>query len=409
MQRHIFPFDTNDARKGSLPAVEILYVPTLIAANVILLFVALIVSFVILKWNPGVPGIPCWVLGNFLYILGLLFLSAKMAPHPLPTIAFNTSIVAGFYAIYMGFQAHRGKAATHTTLILFPLFLILFAGVMIYLTYFGENEALRSSLVTMIIACLCFIIAFEVAGIPNSSRPLTSGFAILVTLHGVFNLIRSTVVLTIPDMRPFLEGGRMAKVTFSESFIMVFAFTLGYVLLILDHLLVRLRQQAEVDYLTDVFNRRSFIKLVEKTRASAQRENTTLSLIAIDLDHFKDVNDTHGHAAGDTTLQHFASVVTSSLRPGDILGRTGGEEFMVLLPDTKLSDALDIAERLRLKIEQSVVEFEKSRITITISLGVSSAPRGEKTFDQLTKESDIALYEAKEGRNRVSVFQKNQI
>ncbi|MBW2674978.1 MAG: GGDEF domain-containing protein [Deltaproteobacteria bacterium] len=389
--------------------MEILHVPTLITANVILLVVTLTVSLVVLRWNPGVPGIPYWAIGNFLYILGFLFLSAKATPHPLLTIAFNTSIVAGFYAIYMGFQAHRGKAATGKTLILFPLFLILFAGTMIYLTYFEENEALRSSLVTMTIACLCFLIAFEIAGIPNSSRTLTSGFAILMTLHGIFNLIRSTVVLTIPDTRPFLEGGMMAKTTFSESFVMIFAFTIGYVLLILGHLLVRLRQQAEVDYLTNVFNRRAFIKLVEKARASAQRNDSALSLITIDLDRFKNVNDTYGHAAGDAALKHFSSVITDNLRPQDILGRLGGEEFMVLLPDTGRSDALDIAERLRLKIEQSVVKFEKARFKLTISLGISSAPRGEKTFDQLAKDSDVALYKAKRGgRNLVVVFQEKQ-
>ena len=389
--------------------MEILHVPTLIAANIILLVVTLTVSVVILRWNPGVPGIPCWVIGNLLYILGFLFLSARATPHPLLTIAFNTSIVMGYYAIYMGFQAHRRKTATDKALILSPVFLILFAGAMFYLTYFEENEALRSFLVTMVIACLSFLIAFEIAAIPHSSRVLTSGFAILMTLHGVFNLIRSTVVLTIPDTAPFLEGGRMAKVTFSESVIIIFVFTLGYVLLILDHLLVRLRQQAEVDYLTDVFNRRSFVRLVEKARAAAGRSGSPLSLITIDIDRFKNVNDTYGHATGDAALQQFSSRITSSLRPGDILGRTGGEEFMVLLPDTKMLDAFDIAERLRLKIEQSVVEFKKARVNLTISLGVSSASCGEKTFAQMAREGDIALYKAKEdGRNRVAVFQEDE-
>lgn len=388
--------------------MEILHVPTLIAANIILLFVALVISVLILKWNPGVEGIPCWAIGNFLCILGFLFLSAKATPHPFLTIAFNTFVVSGCYVIYMGFRAQRGRTAPDKALVLFPLFLILFAGVMVYLTYFEEHETLRSSLTTLVIACLSFLIAFEVAGISDSSRTLTSGFAILMTLHGIFNLIRSTVVLTIMDTRPFLEGGRMARATFSESSIMIFVFTLGYVLLILDHLLVRLREQAEIDYLTDAFNRRSFIRLVEKARASAERNGSPLSLIAIDLDLFKDVNDTYGHAAGDATLQHFSSAVTGNLRSGDILGRTGGEEFMILLPDTDLSDALDIAERLRLQIEQSAVDFEKARITLTISLGVSGTSLGEKTFDQLAREADIALYKAKEKRNRVVVFEKGQ-
>ena len=389
--------------------MEILHVATLIAANGILLVVASTVSVVILRWDPGVPGIPYWVLGNLLYVLGFLLLSSSTTPHPLLTIAFNTLIITGFCSIYMGFQSYRGKTATDTILILFPVFLILFAGVMIYLTYVEENEALRSSLVTMTIACLSFLIAFAIAGIPRSSRTLTSGFAILITLHGVFNLICSTVVSTVPDLRPFLEGGRLSRVLFSESVIFIFVLTLGQVLLILDHLLVQLRQQAEIDYLTDVFNRGSFIKLVEKARASAQRYDSALSLIAIDIDRFKNINDTYGHAAGDASLKHFSSVIRSTLRPGDILGRTGGEEFMVLLPDTEMLAAFDVAERLRLKIEQSVVESGKALINLTISLGVSNSPRGEKTFDQLAKEADIALYMAKQGgRNQAAAFRADQ-
>lgn len=390
-----------------LSVVEILYVPTLIAANFILLVASLIVSAVILKWNSGVPGIRFWVLGNLLLITGFLFLSAKMAPHPLLTITFDTSIAAGFYFFYTGFRSHKGQAATDAALGLFPVFVILFAGIMIYLTYYGTDDVGRSAFVTMVIACLCFFIAFEIAGITWSNRILTSGFAVLMTLHGIWNLIRSTVILTIPDTKTFLEGGMMAKVTFCESFIVIFAFTLAYVLLILDYLMVQIRQQAEIDSLTDVFNRRAFIKLVEKARGAAQRNGTDLSIIAIDLDRFKDVNDTYGHAAGDTALRHFSSVVTGALRPGDILGRTGGEEFMVLLPETGNTSALDIAERLRLKIEQSAVSFEERQIHLTISLGVSSTPCGEKSFDQLTKEADVALYRAKEERNQVADFESH--
>ncbi len=388
--------------------MEILYVPTLIAANFILLVAVLVISLVILRWNPGVPGVHYWALGNLLFIMSFLFLAGETTtPHPLLTVAFNISITAGFYSLYIGFRAHRGKAEAHQACALFPAFVILVTGIMIYLTYFEKNEALRSSLVTAFIACLCFFIAFEIAGITRSNRILTSGFAILMTLHGIFNLIRSTVVLTIPDMRAFVEGGMMAKATFCESFIAVFAFTLAYVLLILDHLMFQVKQQAEVDSLTDAFNRRSFIKLIEKARAAANRNGSELSLIAIDLDHFKDVNDTYGHAAGDRALQHFSSVITRSLRSGDILGRTGGEEFMVLLPETERAYALEIAERLRLEIERSAVLFEEKPIYITISLGVSSTFHGEKSFDQLAKEADIALYKAKDDRNQVKVFEEH--
>lgn len=389
--------------------MEILHVPTLIAANVILLLVALAVTLVILKWNPDIPGVRYWTTGSFLIAFGfLLLLSRGTFPLLLSVIFANTFIIAAFYAFYLGCRAYRGKTViTAATLTPFLALVILFMAALAYLTYVEESVALRASLVSLVIACICFLLAFEIAGAPFHDPVLISGLSIIVTLNGVFNLIRAAVTLTIPDARPLFAGGGLAKAAFSESFIMIFAFTLGYVLMILDHLLVRLRQQAEIDYLTNVFNNRSFIKLVEKARASAARNDSALSLIAIDLDHLKHVNDTYGHAAGDAALQHLSSVVTANLRPGDTLGRTGGDEFMVLLPDTELSDALDIAERLRLKIEQTAMEFKKERIALTISTGVSGSHRGDKTFDQMARESDIALYEAKRKRNRVVAFRKD--
>jgi len=402
-----------DTVPRKLSIMAILHVPTLIAVNIILLFMAVGTYLVILEWNPGVPGVRHWAVGNLFHAFGFLLLLSRTALHPIfSVVCANALIIIGYYTIYMGFRIYQGKTATDKiTLILFLVLLVLFSTALIKLTQGnGTNSmALRSSLNSMVIACMCFLIAFEIAGIPLHDRFITSGFAILITLHGVFNLIRSAITLTVPDTRTLFEGGGMARIAFSESVIALFALTIGYILLISNHLLGQLRRQAEIDYLTDVFTRRAFIKLVEKARATSQRNNSTISLISIDLDRFKAVNDKYGHAAGDAALRYISSTITSILRPSDILGRVGGEEFMVLLPQTEISKARDVAERLRLQVELAEVEFEKERINLTISLGVSSAPRGEKPFDQLAKESDIALYKAKnEGRNRAVMFQEDQ-
>jgi len=402
---------TSYGKRGTI-IVEMLHVPTLVAINTILVFVAVAVNLVVLKWTPEVPGVRYWAIGNLLNAFGLLLIFSRGVLSPfLSIVCANTSIVGGFYTLYLGFRVHRGKAGVTDKKILLPflLFVILFAAAFAYLTYIGKSLNLRVSLVSLAITILCSLLAFEVAGIPHRNPLLTRGFAALIAFNAAFNLIRAVTTVAVPDSRVLLEGGGMARLTFIESSVAIFVFTTGYILIISDHLLERLRQQAEIDHLTNVFNSRPFIRLVKKARAAARRNDSPLSLISMDLDRFKQVNDTHGHAAGDAVLRHFSSTITRSLRPGDILGRMGGEEFMVLLPDTEISEALEAAERLRLKIEQSVVEFEKALITITVSLGVTGDLRGEKPFDQLAKESDIALYKAKrQGRNRVAVFEAEE-
>lgn len=399
-------------RERGTVIVETLHVPTLVAINTILVFVAVAVNLVVLKWNPEVPGVRYWAIGNLLNASGLLLIFSRGVLSPfLSIVCANTSIVGGFYTIYLGFRVHRGKAGVTDKKILLPflLFLLLFAAVFAYLTYIEKSLNLRISLVSLALAIICSLLAFEVAGIPHRSHLLTRGFAALIALNAAFNLIRAVVTMAVPDSRVLLEGGGMARLVFMESSVAIFVFTVGYILIISDHLLEQLRQQAEIDHLTNVFNSRSFIRLVKKARAAARRNDSPLSLISIDLDRFKQVNDTYGHAAGDAVLRHFSSTITRSLRPGDTLGRMGGEEFMVLLPDTEIPEAVEVAERLRLKIEGAIVEFEEVHVTLTISLGVAGDLRGEKAFDQLAKESDIALYKAKrQGRNRVAVFEEEE-
>ena len=120
-----------------------------------------------------------------------------------------------------------------------------------------------------------------------------------------------------------------------------------------------------------------------------------------DLDHFKQVNDTYGHIAGDYVLKEVASCVRSRLRPDDVIARYGGEEFAVLLPETDLKGAHAIAEELRKIIAERVFEFEGERIPVTVSIGCTQL-RGEDDAIKLVKAADVKLYEAKRGgRNRV--------
>jgi diguanylate cyclase (GGDEF)-like protein len=164
-----------------------------------------------------------------------------------------------------------------------------------------------------------------------------------------------------------------------------------------------LREQATRDPLTCVWNRYAIFDTLNREINRSVRENTSLSLIMADLDHFKQVNDSHGHLAGDTVLREAARRMQSCVRPYDYVGRYGGEEFLVVLPGTSSSQAFQLAERLRRALASAPFAVGNLAIPVTASFGVSGIEAGEDAEpEKLIRTADEALYRAKEsGRNCV--------
>jgi diguanylate cyclase (GGDEF)-like protein len=164
-----------------------------------------------------------------------------------------------------------------------------------------------------------------------------------------------------------------------------------------------LERLTRLDGLTGLFNRNTFVELTRQELDRAQRQGSDTALLLLDLDHFKRVNDTWGHPAGDAVLRNVAGVASRTVRSTDLVGRLGGEEFIVLLPSTSLEAARKIAEKLRQRLEASPTPWAPSPVTLTASIGVSGTTALEKrNFDSLYTEADKALYLAKtRGRNRV--------
>lgn len=164
------------------------------------------------------------------------------------------------------------------------------------------------------------------------------------------------------------------------------------------------KKQANTDPLTELYNRRFFVEQAEKEFNRTSRYNKSLSLVSFDIDHFKNINDKFGHPAGDQVLIQLAKALMPVIRTEDILARIGGEEFSLLLPETDIDVANQVAERIRQTLAKLTIKGDwQGGITMTVSLGVTSLKTTDDSFEQLFKRADKALYNAKDnGRNQVS-------
>jgi len=168
-----------------------------------------------------------------------------------------------------------------------------------------------------------------------------------------------------------------------------------------------LKELSNTDPLTQLFNRRYMMEVLEKEIQRTFRKGSPISLIIMDIDHFKKVNDVYGHQQGDTVLVNVAGLVKRHLRSYDVAARYGGEEFVGILPETPLDEAMVVAERVRVAVQQLTFAHKLQTLKITISMGVATYPGpGVDSIDDIIRVADEALYRAKsEGRNRVLTLQ----
>ena len=230
-------------------------------------------------------------------------------------------------------------------------------------------------------------------------------------------LLRSTVVITLlvcligsalaqlvisllGQGNRWIAGGTTLLCTLLVTPLVAFGF------LRLVFALEQARRQLDVlattDDLTGLHNRRHFMSVIEAEWDRAKRYGSTASLLLIDVDHFKLVNDTHGHLCGDELLRRIAAATAELLRQPDVLARFGGEEFMVFLPHTDTLGAVDVAERIRERIKAMVLDWQGRQVTASVSIGVAPMRTEMPSLDFLLHEADTALYTAKaDGRDRV--------
>jgi len=233
------------------------------------------------------------------------------------------------------------------------------------------------------------------------SLKLLRTYGVLLTAIFLYRLVNELANPTVGDfiLSSGENYGSAALLLLAISLLSSFA-----VLLVLREKLDAENQKlATLDSLTNISNRRALIDLVEREMLRSYRTNRWPCLLMMDIDHFKQINDTHGHLVGDQVLVELAALIKEQLRDLDVVGRYGGEEFCILLAETDEEGGLISAERLREAIEKMVVTLGDVSVSVTASIGLAYAQSGD-TLDQLISRADNALYQAKaEGRNSVVV------
>ena len=250
---------------------------------------------------------------------------------------------------------------------------------------------------------LCAVAAITAVAAAWRRGSTAAGIFLLAWMpQSVFTALRAAQVLLQLPLPGWLEFGLPAALALSS---LVLTLGLGLSTLQTRRERDRARDEARRDALTGLPNRRALMARIAEALIDARQTHRPLSLIFLDLDHFKAINDRHGHLAGDACLRILAERAQSELRPADTLARWGGEEFVVLLPGAALDEASTIGERIRRRVEADPFVAGGEAIAITVSLGISGYSRTSiDSPEQLIEQADAALYRAKaEGRNRLAV------
>ncbi|MDF2882486.1 MAG: diguanylate cyclase [Clostridiaceae bacterium] len=348
----------------------------------------------------------------------------------------NASILISF--LYLGSQLFKNKKVNSKSDLITKISIGILSGLSGCILMFNginlsQNMIMDFRIVSVIIPSLCcgpisalittiVIITFRISyfGISNASINASINLAILFFIFSIISKLKinfskkyismclanilSSIIWTLISVKD-------AKVILSilDNYIIstiVVSIIIYFVLIYIsktNELYLKLKQESTKDFLTGLNNVREFDKLLNKFSANAIEKNEDLSLLMIDIDFFKNVNDTFGHSSGDMVLKQLSDILISCCRHFDIISRKGGEEFTVILLDCNYGQAINIAEKIRKNVEGFHFIIEKNqKINVTVSIGVSSYPDITNNPSKLLYESDNALYFAKRnGRNQV--------
>ena len=379
----------------------LIHIPTVVA-TLILGYAMLALQMSITRRTRESPSLQLWNWGNWAMLAAFLMLLGRLVmPLPVSAISGNILILVAM-ALYS--QA-------------------------IYL--FLHGTAPRIMWVGLAVCCVSVVVFYPLDFAPRSS--MYSAIQMLMLIPGVWHILRhgwrrepslrivafaltlagigmaARAVQAYTDTQAFNEitqPGKGPAITFMVAFLCMLGSGFGFILAALERSATDMENLATHDGLTACLNRSASVALLHNTLQRAQRTGESTSLVMIDLDHFKLVNDKHGHRVGDEVLRRFADAARLRLRASDVLARMGGEEFALILPSTDVIGSVHVAESVLAAIEAlTISDLKGGKVFVTLSAGVACASgSGVISPDQLYHHADTALYAAKAaGRNRIEL------
>ena len=356
---------------------------------------ALVVYMLKRNYPSSIQGLGSWAAALLSMLLGgLLVWGLGVIPDLLSITASSLLLWTGLYLAYAGTQRFHGITPRHRP------WIVLIAVVTLIQLWFNlvqPEYRVRIALSTTMVSLLAGLHTWLLL----RQKPYTfARFLAILVLTGLtaIQLLRLVTVPQLPAQAGFFDHDWVQQLYFNGLAITILLFSISAVLMATDRLRTELEELAAKDSLTGAYTRRHMNEACLLELERSRRYGHVMSLLIMDLDHFKNINDSYGHQCGDRALVEFAARIHTLLRRSDLLGRFGGEEFLLLLPETSLEAALPIAERIRAMIDQATTDPH-----YTVSIGVTTNRPDHDTLDTLLARADSALYQAKAlGRNRVA-------
>lgn len=347
------------------------------------------------------PVINLWITALLTQVFAWILFSLRgKLPDPISVVLANGLLSLGLALLTEAFCDFFEFPAKRRWIYFPPLLILVIVGWNI------DNLANRNIAVGLIVSAQFLAAALLILTRNDKWRALRTFIGGTAIIMAIMFIARAAIAFNDPTAIPALNvTSPFQTASFLVGDAARLAFSFGFLLLLEARRSDELTRLATLDSLTEAYNRRTFMELAERELARAKRYRQPLGLMFLDLDHFKNINDTHGHLAGDAILRQVKKLAENCLRQQDVFGRYGGEEFCVLLPDTDLAGTQALAERMRKDVENFVLNLpDGQQLRITTSIGVSAIPEGQEAIvlDNLIEYADLALYQAKkQGRNRV--------
>ncbi|GGP24074.1 GGDEF domain-containing protein [Silvimonas iriomotensis] len=376
----------------------------LIAVTALLNFMMLLVLMSLRR--SGLPGVREWLWANVLELAALgCYLASPLGFAFIPIVLGNALLGAAICMFYAGCRRFAQLSVpVRPLLISLVVYTIILGALRFYVDYFN----LRVVVTSIYHGTLDVMIGYTILRHHPKTRSthghdFTGGFALVLALA---YLARCVLYLLHPELKYWFTDYSALNLTFlALGAVVIPGLTMGAVVMAHDAILTASEEVASRDFLTNALSRKAFIEQATRQMATAARSGRPVSLLLLDIDHFKSINDRFGHAVGDEVLRDFTLIMHSALRAADCLGRLGGEEFGLLLYGASPAEARSISERLRALVEANTMRIGDNLASYTMSGGLAHWSV-EESLQELTLRADTALYQAKDaGRNRIVVSQ----